>query len=212
MALEVIGAGFGRNATNSLRRALEELGFGPCHHMFEISENEGLLPEWEAIVKGESRNWDAAFAGYRSQVDWPGATYWRELAEYYPDAKIVLSVRPVEGWYASFEKTIVPYIENRGKHDTPYRNRQSEMVHELIGRQTFGDRLRDRDYVMSIYEAHTAEVQASVPPDKLLTYEVGTGWEPLCAFLGVEVPDTEYPNTNSTKDFQKRTSSNQENS
>lgn len=207
MALEVIGAGFGRNATNSLRRALEELGFGPCHHMFEISENEDLLPEWEAIVHGESRDWDAAFKGYRSQVDWPGAKYWRELAEYYPDAKVVLSVRPVEGWYVSFEKTIVPYIENRGKHDTRYRNRQSLMVHELIGRQTFDDRLRDRDYVMSVYDAHLAEVQSTIPLERLLTYEVGAGWEPLCAFLGVDVPDTEYPNTNSIKEFQKRTSS-----
>lgn len=212
MALELIGAGFGRNGTNSLRRALEELGFGPCHHMFEISDNEELLPEWEAIVRGESRNWDTAFKGYHSQVDWPGATYWRELIEYYPEAKVVLSVRPVEGWYASFENTIVPYIENHGKHDTPYRNRQSLMVHELIGRQTFDDRLRDRDYVMSVYDAYTADVQATVPPERLLTYEVGTGWEPLCAFLGVDVPDTDYPNTNSTKEFHERTSSSKENS
>lgn len=180
--------------------------------MFEISENEVLLPEWEAIVRGDSRNWDTAFKGCRSQVDWPGVTYWWELMDYYPDAKVVLSVRPVEGWHASFEKTIVPYLENRGKHDTPYRNRQSFMVHELIGRQTFDDRLRDRDYAMSVYNAHTAEVQATVLPERLLTYEVGAGWEPLCAFLGVDVPDTDYPNTNRTKDFQKRMGSSQENS
>ena len=118
-------------------------------------------------------------------------------------------MRPTDVWYASFEKTIVPYIENRGQHDTPYRNRQSQMVYELIGRQTFDDRLRDRDHVISIYEAHIAEVQATVPPERLLTYEVGTGWGPLCAFLGVDVPETDYPNTNSTKEFQERTSSNE---
>jgi hypothetical protein len=93
MALEVIGPGFGRTGTNSLRRALEVLGFEPCHHMYEVSGNKKQLSLWEAKSRGESVDWDEVFEGYHAQVDWPGAAYWRELCAYYPDAKVVLSVR-----------------------------------------------------------------------------------------------------------------------
>ena len=87
MALEVIGAGFGRTGTNSLKLALERLGFGPCHHMFEVRDNPQQLPAWEAAARGEAVDWDAVFDGYRSQVDWPGAAYWRQLSAYYPQSQ-----------------------------------------------------------------------------------------------------------------------------
>jgi hypothetical protein len=87
MALEIIGAGFGRTGTNSLKIALEFLGFGPCHHMFEVRDNPELLPDWQRAAMGERVDWDQVFRGYRSQVDWPGARYWRELTEHFPNAK-----------------------------------------------------------------------------------------------------------------------------
>ena len=137
MALEVIGPGFGRTGTNSLRRALEMLGFGPCHHMYEISHNETLLPNWEELARGEAVNWDDVFAGYRAQVDWPGVRFWRELCEYYPDAKVVLSVRDPQGWYDSMEKTIVPYLGKCGTFDDEITNRRSIMANELVGKTNF---------------------------------------------------------------------------
>jgi len=71
MALKIIGAGFGRTGTKSLKLALEQLGFGPCHHMEEVMTDPAQLPHWQAAVAGEPVDWDAAFAGYNSAVDWP---------------------------------------------------------------------------------------------------------------------------------------------
>lgn len=201
MTLEVIGPGFGRTGTNSLRRALEMLGFGPCHHMYELEDNPELLPHWEALSRGEKIDWDSVFSGYRAQVDWPGARYWRELCAYYPDAKVVLSVREPHGWYDSMEKTIVPYLEQRGTHDDEDRNHRSLMNYELINVQTFEGRISDRAYAVNKFNAHIAEVQQEIPSERLLTFDVRDGWASLCAFLGVDVPDADFPNTNSSKDF-----------
>ena len=96
MILQVIGTGFGRTGTNSLKLALEQLGFDPCHHMFEISDDPQQLPYWQAAARGGTPDWELVFAGYNAAVDWPSAYVWRELAEYYSGAKIILSVRPQE--------------------------------------------------------------------------------------------------------------------
>ncbi len=106
MTLKVIGPGFGRTGTKSLKEALAILGFGPCHHMFEVLDNQEQIPNWVGLSRGERRDWADVFKGYHSQVDWPGAHFWRETAAAFPDAKHVLSVRPVESWWKSFDKTI----------------------------------------------------------------------------------------------------------
>ena len=111
MALSVIGAGFGRTGTESMKLALEALGMGPCHHMKEVLPNSDQIALWRALVGGGVADWDKAFAGYNSSVDWPGAYYWRELSAYYPKAKIVLTLRSAESWYASMEKTILKVLK-----------------------------------------------------------------------------------------------------
>ncbi len=201
MTLKVIGPGFGRTGTNSLRRALEVLGFGPCHHMYEFGAHSEQLPNWEALARGETVDWDEVFAGYHAQVDWPGARFWRELCAHYPDAKVVLSVREPQGWYDSMEKTIVPYLEKRGSHEDEDRNRRSLMNYELINVQTFDGHIAERKYAVQKFNDHIAEVQAEIAAERLLTFDVREGWGPLCAFLGVDVPDVGFPNTNSSKDF-----------
>jgi hypothetical protein len=114
MPLEVIGAGFGRTGTNSMKLALEQLGFGPCHHMFEVRDNPDRLVDWQRAARGDKVDWDHMFRGYRSQVDWPGARYWRDLVGHYPKAKVILTVRDPDDWYDSVQKTIVPFITARG--------------------------------------------------------------------------------------------------
>lgn len=105
MTLEIIGAGFGRTGTNSLKLALEQLGFGPCHHMFELRDHPELVPDWEAAANGQKMDWQQVFSNYRSQVDWPGARYWRELAFAFPDAKVILSIRDPNEWFDSVQAT-----------------------------------------------------------------------------------------------------------
>jgi hypothetical protein len=169
--------------------------------MYELEEHPELLPHWEALARGEKVDWGEVFAGYRAQVDWPGARFWRELCAYYPDAKVVLSVREPEGWYDSMEKTIVPHLERCGTSDDENQNPRLLMNYELISRQTFDGRISERAYAINKYNANIAEVQAEIAPERLLTFDVREGWAPLCAFLGVEVPDVDFPNTNSSKDF-----------
>ena len=193
MTLSVIGAGFGRTGTESMKLALEILGLGPCHHMKEVMANPEQIRLWRSIAADDEPNWDQAFAGYNAAVDWPSAYFWRELGEVFPDAKILLTVRSPESWYASMEKTIFRSL----KEST---DRASVGV-KLIAERVFGGRLDDRDHAISMYENNTAEVQAAFGPDRLLTYNVGDGWESLCRFLDKPVPDSPFPRSNSAEEF-----------
>lgn len=201
MPLEIIGPGFGRTGTNSLKLALEHLGFGPCHHMFEVRDNPERLPDWEALARGDSVGWDQVFAGYRSQVDWPGARYWRELAEHFPRAKVILTVRDPDEWFDSVQATIVPFLAARGKHPAPHVNAIADIGYELVVRQVFDERMSDRKHATRVFKDHIAEVQSEIAPERLLTFDLRGGWEPLCEFLGVDTPDIPFPKTNSSKQF-----------
>ena len=201
MALKVIGTGFGRTGTNSLKLALEHLGFGPCHHMYEIRDDPGQIPHWQAAARGEMPDWDAAFAGYESSVDWPSVCFWREITTYYDDAKIVHSIRPEEAWLRSIHATIFPILRDRENIEPGQRRDLVEMSDELIGSQTFGGRLGDRDHAISVYRAHDAEVRAAFSPDRMLVFDVGEEWEPLCRFLDVAVPDMPFPYVNRSQEF-----------
>ena len=204
MALQVVGTGFGRTGTNSLKLALEQLGFGPCHHMFEVRDNPALLPYWQAAAHGALPDWDAVFAGYAASVDWPGARFWREITTHFSAAKVVHSTRDAESWIRSVHATIWPAMRDRASRAAgPARDRM-EMAHALIVEQTFGGRLDDADHAVAVYRAHEAEVRRSIPAALLLVYEVAAGWGPLCAFLGVPVPESPFPRVNTTEQFHKR--------
>jgi Sulfotransferase domain len=201
MPLGVIGPGFGRTGTNSLKIALEQLGFGPCHHMFEVRDNPERLADWEKAARGEKVDWDHVFRGYRSQVDWPGARYWRELVRHYPTAKVVLSVRDPDEWFDSVQATIVPFLAARGHHSPPHVNAICEMGHETVAVQVFNGRISERQHATQVFKNHIADVQSEIPAGRLLTFDLRDGWRPLCEFLRVEVPDIPFPKTNSSKEF-----------
>jgi hypothetical protein len=196
MALEVIGAGFGRTGTDSMREALTILGFGPCHHMMEVIGNEQQTAMWRAQARGEGPGWPALFEGYRSAVDWPSAYWWREIAAAYPDAKVILTWRTAESWWESFEKTILQGI--RASTDP------ASLGLALIAGRVFGGRPGDRDHAIAFYEANVAAVRAEVPADRLLVHQAKDGWAPLCAHLGVPVPERPYPSRNSGDVFRDR--------
>jgi hypothetical protein len=196
MPLKVIGAGFGRTGTLSLKLALEQLGFGPCYHMVEVFKHDAASL-WVDASEGRP-DWERIFDGYNSTVDWPSATYWRELAEAYPDAKVILTERDAEAWFASTQATIFPH-ETPPDDDVPF----NRMFRQVIGR-LFDQRMREHDHVIDVYRRHNAEVKASLPPERLLVYEVAQGWGPLCEFLDVPVPAEPMPNVNTTEEFRLR--------
>lgn len=185
MGLDVIGAGFGRTGTESMKRALEMIGYGPCYHMHEVLKHEDRVALWRKAAMGDLPDWDQAFAGFRATVDWPGAAFWRDLSAYYPDAKVILTVRSSESWFASMEKTILKVL----KQSTD----PNSIGLSLIANGAFGGNIDDRDHIIDVYENNISEVQAAIEPDRLLTYELGSGWEPLCSFLDCPVPDDPYP-------------------
>src|SRR5215471_1053329 len=110
MALKVIGSGFGRTGTMSTKLALEQLGFGPCHHMIEVIENPAQPAQWKAVAAGEKVDWSEVFRGYNAQVDWPGAAVWRETSIAFPDAKVLHTERPEDVWWSSFGVTIAKFF------------------------------------------------------------------------------------------------------
>jgi len=201
MSLSVINAGFGRTGTMSIKIALEKLGLGPCHHMEEVVKNPSQLPYWQKAAKGEQVNWDDVFAGYGSAVDWPSAHYWRELADYYPDAKVLLSVRPADQWWNSFSGTIQELLKIRDQVEDEYPRSVMYMADEIITQQTFSKITDDMDHALKVFARRIEEVKQTIPESRLLIYQVSEGWEPLCNFLDIPVPDEDFPRTNSKKEF-----------
>lgn len=201
MALDVIGAGFGRTGTLTLKTSLEMLGFGPCHHMVEVIANAGQIPFWNRASRGEVVDWDEVYGGYRSTVDWPGCHFYAELAQHYPDARVILSLRDPERWYESMSETILVSMAQMGLSEPPIPDDHPLFFGGIISRDAF-----NFDYskanVIAAFERHNAAVQRDIPPDRLLVFEASHGWEPLCAHLGVAVPDEPFPHVNDREEFQ----------
>lgn len=187
MTLSVIGAGFGRTGTVSLKLALEQLGFGPCCHGFEEHHFKQGEEFWQRIYNHEPIDWDEFFRGYHSTVDSPSCRFYSELAEKYPLAKVILTWRESNVWFDSYQETVLPMTTSA----------QGERYFSFL----FGHLRPDRESMIAAYERHNAEVQRLIPPERLLVYEVKRGWPPLCDFLGVAIPDTPFPRTNLRAEF-----------
>ncbi len=202
MALSVIGSGFGRTGTRSLKDALEQLGFAPCHHMEEVLQHPEQVRYWQAVAAGRPVDWHAVFEGYGAQVDWPGSHAWRELAAAFPQAKVVHSVRPEESWWGSFSATIGKLLGcYEGMALPPHVRDMLDAAMEFVGRQTFGGAFADREAALAAYRLRTEQVREAIAPERLLVFDVAEGWEPLCSFLGVPVPASPFPHRNVKSEF-----------
>ncbi len=202
MGLKVIGSGFGRTGTKSVKDALEKLGFGPCHHMYEVVAEPGRVTPWTEYAAGRPVDWGAVFDGFSSQVDWPGAHIWHELSELYPEAKVVHTRRPEESWARSFSKTIGTLMNEFEQMPLPphIRDMMTMARDKIIGETFDGDHM-DHDVQIAAYRKRTDDVVAAIPPERLLIFDVAEGWAPLCAFLEVDVPDIPFPHENLEADF-----------
>ena len=213
----MIGAGFGRTGTTSIKAALETLGFTPCYHMTEVFAHPEHADLWLAAYRGEPVDWEGFLGGYRATVDWPGCAFYGEMMEAFPDAKVLLSVRDPERWYQSTRDTI--YEMNR----VAARSRASRTVFglmtllffggfmrtnltgEMVWDGAFDGRFEDRDHAIGVFEKHNEEVRRRVPPERLLVYEVEQGWGPLCDFLGVPEPHEPFPRLNDAAGMRRGT-------
>jgi hypothetical protein len=203
MGLKVVGAGFGRTGTLSLKNALEMLGFGPCYHMMEVFPRPEHVRMWHRLAFEKSVDWDELFRGFQATVDWPSARWWREIAEHYPDAKVLLSLRDPEAWYKSMSETIYQPMKHTAPVTAPELVRmQNEMVRKAILDETFDNRFEDKPHAIEVFKRHNQEVQDTIDAARLLVFDVREGWAPLCRFLEVPVPSQSFPRLNDTASTQ----------
>ncbi len=202
MTLRVVGAGLGRTGTASLQLALQQLLDGRCYHMGETFGRPDDLPVWHAAVNGTSPDWDAFLAEYVATVDWPACAFWRELADANPDAVVLLSTRSsADAWWTSAHDTIFQVPKREIPPDAPpVVGAQLAMAGDLFV-HTFTPGWEDEATAKRAYEDHNAAVRAGADPARLVEWQPGDGWEPLCAALGVAVPTDPFPHVNSTADF-----------
>jgi hypothetical protein len=206
MGLQVIGAGFGRTGTTSMKEALELLGYKRCHHMQEVMLSKKQIEMFNRVSLDVEVDWDDVFIGYEAAVDWPSSARYKELMQQYPDAKVILTAREPEAWYESTRGTIytlshsippvISLLVPRVRHIMT-------MIHRLIWGGVFDGRFDDREHAIKVYNENVAEVMAHVPNDKLLVHASKEGWEPLCAFLDKPVPNQPYPHSNEGKQIKR---------
>jgi hypothetical protein len=212
--MKVIGAGLPRTATSTQMIAFEMLGFGPCYHMRNVlADLEKGIPPWEQAWAGNP-DWEGIFGDAQSSCDWPSAAFAKELSEYYPDAKVVLSVRDPEGWVRSMRETVWAIY-----YGGSIMNHMSEVRYQLDpGWKSFidlmnkmiwggdaalsGDTFTDQGFI-DLFNGWTERVKSEIPADRLLVWDPRDGWDPLCSFLEVEVPEEPLPRVNDTSAFKE---------
>lgn len=212
--MRLIGAGLPRTGTLSQKVAIEMLGFEPCYHMVNVLGNLDEAETWRRALEGDAV-WEEVFDGFEATVDWPGSFFYDQLTEFYPDAKVLLSVRDPEAWERSMRDTIWGLFYGdvlirdlsraRSRVDAKWR-RYLDLMEEMWKRSGLIDSgaATTSESMQAAMERFNAEVQENVPADRLLVWSVGDGWEPLCEFLELPVPDTPFPHLNDSKVFAER--------
>jgi len=198
--MRIVGAGLGRTGTLSLKFALERLLGAPCYHMMEVFAHLEHVPTWTAAYRGEDVDWQPVLGGYSAIVDWPGASLWQELSAANPDAVILLSTRrDAATWLKSARATILDNSPENKMEDDPRMPGFAGMIREMFGR--FEPDWRDDAAAMAAYDRHNDAVRREAPADRLVEWQPGDGWQPLCTALGLAVPAEDFPHVNTTEDF-----------
>lgn len=201
MALDLIGAGFGRTGTFSLRTALGKLGY-PCYHMMDVLFDPAHKTDvdfWLEVAEDPDtpdRDWSRVFGDVTATVDYPACAAWRGLVAANPDAKVIFTLHPrgAEAWYDSTRNTI--YAGTGLEAGSRFGEKINAMMDRLVWHGMLQNAMEDRDRAIARHDAHLQEVRDGVPEDRLLVFSVDQGWEPLCKFLDLPIPDGEFPNVN----------------
>jgi len=204
-----------RTGTLTQKLALEELGLGRCYHWVDVLAGLDREVElWDRALDGEAP-WEEVFDGCDCTVDWPGGYFYRELMDFYPEAKVLLSVREEQAWERSFRETIwtmcfgeslMPLLARARAEVDPRWRRYLALVDRMFWgeRGTFADGHSEPGQLIEQMVAHNEQVKRAVAPERLLVWEVTDGWEPLCAFLEVDVPAGPLPHANDRDTFVER--------
>lgn len=214
MRLEIIGTGLGRTGTMSLKLALEKLLKGPCMHMEDfVDQPERLRYLTVGRLRRGRPDWERFLAGYKAAVDYPVCLHYAQLFRQYPQLKAIHTLRDPESWYESVTATTWRYMPKgplqalratrKIMRSPKHRRRLPAYIYTdlTIWRKFFGNQFGNKQKAIEIYRRHEADVRATIPAGQLLLYNISDGWEPLCEFLGVPVPEAPFPQANSRKEF-----------
>ena len=194
--MQVIGAGLGRTGTTSLKLALETLLGEPCYHMYEAMNRPGDAAGWQLVADGHDPGWDRLLAGWGATVDWPTAAFYAEQADAFPDAKVLLSYRDSEAWWTSADKTI--FVMSR-------RPAAAEQVGlGALMTQVFAEAgidVHDKAASIRAFEEHNQRVRETIAPERLIEWQPGDGWGPICEGLGLPIPTEDFPHSNNAGSF-----------
>lgn len=195
--MRVIGAGLGRTGTNSLKIALEVLLGGPCYHMFELFQRPQDVTTWEAALQDEPVDWSHFMQGWSACVDWPAAPFFDRLADAFPDALVLLSVRDPAEWYQSASQTIFDLMRKAPREE---QHPIQRLVESQLARWMTAD-IENESEMIAAFERHSARVRTLVPKNRLIEWRPGDGWEPLCTALKIPIPSQPFPHSNAGGDF-----------
>ena len=209
--MKVICAGWGRTGTRSLKYALEYLTTKPSYHMQNILLNKNDATLWHDLIfnnyNNNRFNWETIFKGYGACLDFPSCNYYKELMEAYPDAKVILTVRDAESWIKSWNvlnNQILKSFTFRFLAQIPFTSfKLQKDIHNkmILGEDGAFQGAKNNYDRMKKFNDWNRSVIEFVPQDRLLVYQVKDGWEPLCNFLNVPVPDIPFPYKNKTKNM-----------
>ena len=199
--LTMFGAGLPRTGTLSLKRAIEQLGFGPCYHPLDVP-GDTVAVVFKAAINSQPINWDEVFRGYNATFDVPSSYFYQDLIKKYPNLKVILTVRDDEdAWYNSYKK-LKELLRSQGD---PFW-----WAREPNSRAVFGEAVvtmslsNSRIEIAASYREHNDALVRAVPADRLLVFDVRSGWGPLCRFLNVPVPGQSFPAVNSGQELAVR--------
>ena len=196
--MKVICAGLSKTGTTSLGNALRVLGY----KVYDFPEHADIHGnEWLAIYRGEkTADFASMYEAVDAVTDLPAAFWYQEILEAFPDAKIILTVRDNdEVWVQSWVKHVQIFRELNVFSRLALAITKPLLLdlHSVTTHAVYGSQNpKATSLFKKKYNAHNERVQAVIPSEKLLVYNVKQGWGPLCQFLGVDVPSQEFPREN----------------
>ncbi|KAF7198406.1 hypothetical protein HII31_00145 [Pseudocercospora fuligena] len=212
--MRLLCLGMSRSGTESLCQALRILGFVP-YHGFHAIVNPAAGKLWNEAVEAKFENkgdleripevFEMVMGDCDAVTDFPGAAFPVELIDAYPDAKVILNTRPFEMWKESFERTMFASTEIWLLGFLTWFGWDWANIRRpwpiLINHKFLGNFCRN---ARQVYAEHSAMVRgAAIGNDRqFLEYDVKEGWEPLCRFLEVDVPEVEFPSKNAREAFE----------
>ncbi|KAK8054660.1 hypothetical protein PG994_009727 [Apiospora phragmitis] len=184
--------GLPRTGTLSMAIALKKLGYRHVHHGLKYPADEEWA-WWRAAA-------DAHFGQDHTAVTDFAGVFAPQLISTYPNAKVILIIRPFDPWIKSVEDTLLKFTY---AWDYPLRRYILDPLcggHMARGMKVVfegwleADNRRDaRANALRRYDEQHELVRRTVPPERLLEYRMGDGWEPLAKFLGKDIPLELFP-------------------